>query len=123
LFELYELLIDFYLLFLLQSVDDWKQRRRQKKNLPSTSRLTQLGEEEFDDKPHKSDRKRINKFENSQYYISPIINGEDGDNIENHECATSTNNQNKVENQNVQNENSVNFNSNDLNSYSNIKKW
>ena len=122
-FELYELLIDFYLFLLLQSVDDWKQRRRQKKNLSSTSRLTQLGEEEFDDKPQKSDRKRINKFENSQYYISPIINDDDGDNVENHECATSTNNQNIVENQNVQNENSVNFNSNDLNSYSNIKKW
>ena len=81
-FELYELLIDFYLFLLLQSVDDWKQRRRQKKNLPSTSRLTQLGEEEFDDKPQKSDRKRINKFENSQYYIMPLVSDGNNDGID-----------------------------------------
>lgn len=89
--------------------------------MPSTSRLTQLGEEGFEDKPQKSDRKRINKFENSQYYISPIINDNDDENQ--NENGVSTNNQVLVENQNVQNENnSVNFNSNDLNSFSNIKK-
>ena len=87
--------------------------------MPSSSRLAQLGEEGFEDKPQKSDRKRINKFENSPYYISPIINDDD-DNNQNENVTT--NNQVLVEKQNVQNENSVNYNSNDLNSFTNIKK-
>lgn len=35
----------------------------------------QSGEEEFE-QTNRNDRKRINKFENSQYYVMPISNDE-----------------------------------------------
>lgn len=60
-------IINYHLL--KQSVDDWKKRRREKKNLPAP-RSSQFIE--FDEDEHqRTERKRINRFENSSHYLSP----------------------------------------------------
>lgn len=53
-------------------MDDWKKRRREKKNLPPP-RNSLSGDFIFneDENTARTERKRINRFENSQYYISP----------------------------------------------------
>jgi hypothetical protein len=57
-------------------VDDWKKKRREKQKV--TTRLSQSGDDEFESsKANKNERKRINKFENSQYYLKPL----DGDEL------------------------------------------
>ena len=83
----------------------------------------QLGEEDGDDKPTKSsERKRINKFENSQYYLVPLSSDDpDGTNQQliDSQPQTNTSNSNDVQ---IINENDVNFSVNDLNHMANIKK-
>ncbi|CAF0711793.1 unnamed protein product [Brachionus calyciflorus] len=49
-------------------VDDWKKRRREKQKLPVKTRSF----EEDEPQNNRSDRKRINPFEASQYYIMPL---------------------------------------------------
>ena len=60
-------------------MDDWKRRRREKQKLPPpASRTYGL---DMDDNDHSSqsrgDRRRINRFENSQYYLVPLDGSED----------------------------------------------
>jgi hypothetical protein len=60
----------------MKSVDDWKKKRREKQKV--TSRPSQSGDDEIESsKANKNERKRINKFENSQYYLKPL----DGDEL------------------------------------------
>ena len=77
----------------------------------------QLGEEECEERPSKNERKRINRFENSQYYILPL------DDESNNQTNISNNDplMDNHENQIVQNENNLNFNSKDF-EHSNAKK-
>lgn len=59
----------------MKSVDDWKKKRREKQKI--TSRLSQSGDDDFEsNKANKNERKRINKFENSQYYLKPLDSDE-----------------------------------------------
>jgi hypothetical protein len=60
-----------FLISFSKSVDDWKKKRRQKQK-PSTSRLLESGEEETESVNKSTDRKRINKFEHSQYFLMPL---------------------------------------------------
>ena len=110
-----------YFFFHFKTVDDWKQKRRQKKNFPSTSRLTQLGEEEYDDNKPRRNNKRINKFEHSHHYVTPL----DGD--LNKVNNSINENQKENANQYVKNENNenntVNFNPSDLNNFMNSKRF
>jgi hypothetical protein len=59
-----------FIYFFLQSVDDWKKKRRQKQKPSAVARLLESGEEE--DNTKCVDRKRINRFEQSQYYLMPL---------------------------------------------------
>ena len=68
-----------------KSVDDWKKRRREKQKMPQ--RLSQSGEEE--NERHANRNRRINRFENSQYYIQPLPI--DGDGNEDTAAADSSN--------------------------------
>ncbi len=65
-------------------MDDWKKRRREKVKMPPP-RNGQNGEilddEDQQQQYTKSERKRINRFENSHYYIQPL--SENDDNLSN----------------------------------------
>ncbi len=50
--------------------------------MPSTSRLYQSGNEDDEQAPRPENRKRINKFENSQYYIMPLVSDGNNDGID-----------------------------------------
>lgn len=54
-------------------MDDWKKRRREKVKLPPPRNGEILGDEDQQQQQYtKSERKRINRFENSNYYIQPL---------------------------------------------------
>jgi len=56
------------------SVDDWKKRRREKKNLPAPRTSQSFDFNDDEDTSHQArntERKRINRFENSPHYLSP----------------------------------------------------
>lgn len=54
-------------------MDDWKKRRREKAKMPPprTSNNGDFNDDEQQQQQPKTDRKRINKFENSHYYLQP----------------------------------------------------
>lgn len=64
-----------YLLYDPKSVDDWKKKRRQKQR-PSATRMLESGEDESTNasssETNNQRSRRINKFENSQYYRMPL---------------------------------------------------
>lgn len=72
-------------------MDDWKKRRREKVKMPPP-RNGEIDDSLDDQKKcTKSDRKRINRFENSNYYIQPLTasgNNLDEMNEINHEIIT-----------------------------------